>query len=145
MLNRFVAVGRLTKEIDLRHTQNGKAVANFTIAVNRPFTNQNGERDADFINCVAWGKQAENLAQFMKKGNQIGVDGRLQTRTYDDKDGKTVFVTEVVADSVQFLESKGNKEQGNQQQNNQQENQQQANPFEGNGQPIDIQDQDLPF
>src|SRR5690625_1131981 len=115
-LNRAVIIGRLTRDVDLRYTQNGKAVGNFTLAVNRPFKNQQGENEADFINCVSWGKQAENLAQYMKKGNQVGVDGRIQTRTYDDKDGKLVIVLEVVADSVQCLESKATprKEQGNQ-------------------------------
>src|SRR5699024_12677808 len=108
MLNRTVLVGRLTKDVDLRYTQSGKGVGNFTIAINRPFKNAQGENEADFINCVAWGKQAENLAQFMKKGSQVGVDGRLQTRTYENSQGQTVFVTEVVADSVQFLESKSN-------------------------------------
>jgi len=107
MLNRVVLVGRLTRDPDLRYTPNGVAVANFNIAVNRPFSNQEGNREADFIDCVTWRRQAENLANFMKKGNQIGVDGRLQTRRYEDKDGKMVYVTEVVADSVQFLESKG--------------------------------------
>src|SRR5690625_7634945 len=88
-MNRSVIVGRLTKDVDLRYMQNGKAVGNFTLAVNRPFRNQQtNDYDADFINCVAWGKQAENLAQYMKKGSQVGVDGRIQTRTYDDKDGK---------------------------------------------------------
>src|SRR5699024_4290242 len=107
-MNRFVGVGRLTRDVDLRYTQAGKAVGNFTIAVNRPFKNAQGENEADFINCTAWGKQAENLAQHMKKGSQIGVDRRLQTRTYENSQGQKVFVTEVVADSVQFLESKSN-------------------------------------
>lgn len=106
MLNRVVLVGRLTRDPDLRYTPNGVAVANFNIAVNRPFSNQQGEREADFINGVVWRRQAENLANFMKKGSLIGVDGRLQTRTYEGQDGKTVYVTEVVADSIQFLESK---------------------------------------
>lgn len=158
MLNRVVLVGRLTKDPDLRYTPNGIAVANFTIAVNRPFSNQQGEREADFINCVVWRKQAENLANYMKKGNQIGVDGRLQSRTFEGKDGKTVFVTEVVADSVQFLEPKNSTQnRGNQgsyspgyQQNqnqsqNQNQNQNQANPFANDGEPIDISDDDLPF
>src|SRR5690625_6896750 len=92
--------------------KNGKAVGNFTLAVNRPFRNQQtNDFDADFINCVAWGKQAENSAQYMKKGSQVGVDGRIQTRTYDDKDGKTVYVTEVVADNIQFLESRKENDQ----------------------------------
>src|SRR5690625_3654043 len=113
MINRVVLVGRLTRDPDLRYTPNGIAVSNFTIAVNRPFTNQQGDRDADFINCVVWRKPAENLANYMKKGNMVGVDGRLQTRTYEDQDGKTVYVTEVVADSIQFLESR-NKQDNNQ-------------------------------
>src|SRR5690625_4794960 len=88
MMNRAVLVGRLTRDPDLRYTPNGVAVANFTLAVNRPFTNQQGERDADFINCVVWRRQAENLANYMKKGSMVGVDGRIQTRTYEDQDGK---------------------------------------------------------
>lgn len=107
MLNRVVLVGRLTRDPDLRYTPNGVAVANFNIAVNRPFTNQQGEREADFINGVVWRRQAENLANFMKKGNLIGVDGRIQTRNYEGQDGKTVYVTEVVAESIQFLETRG--------------------------------------
>ena len=106
MLNRVVLVGRLTKDPDLRYTANGTAVANFTIAVNRPFSNQQGDREADFINCVIWRKPAESLANYMSKGSLIGVDGRMQTRSYDGQDGKRVYVTEVVADTVQFLESK---------------------------------------
>src|SRR5699024_2862023 len=107
MLNRVVLVGRLTRDPDLRYTPNGVAVANFTIAVNRPLTNQQGNRDADCIHCVAWRRQADNLCNYMKEGSQMGVDGRLQSRTFEGQDGKTVFVTEVGADSVQFLESKG--------------------------------------
>lgn len=106
MLNRVVLVGRLTRDPDLRYTPSGVAVANFNIAVNRPFTNQQGEREADFINGVVWRRQAENLANYMKKGNLIGVDGRVQTRNYEGQDGKTVYVTEIVAESIQFLESK---------------------------------------
>ena len=140
-MNRSVIVGRLTKDVDLRYTQNGKAVGNFTLAVNRPFRNQQtNDYDADFINCVAWGKQAENLAQYMKKGSQVGVDGRIQTRTYEDKDGKTVYVTEVVADNIQFLESKKSNNQ-----NNEPQQQQENNPFEGNAEQLDIDDSDLPF
>lgn len=139
MLNRTVIVGRLTKDVDLRYTGNGIAVANFTVAINRPFSNQEGKQEADFINCVTWRKQAENLANYMQKGSQIGVDGRLQSRTYDDKDGKTVFVTEVVADSVQFLETK------KQQQQSGNTGQSYSSPFEDNGEPINIGNDDLPF
>ncbi|MFB4471745.1 single-stranded DNA-binding protein [Oceanobacillus caeni] len=155
-LNRTVLVGRLTRDPDLRYTPTGVAVANFTLAVNRPFTNQQGNREADFINCVAWRKPAENLANYMKKGSQIGIDGRIQTRTYEGQDGKTVYVTEILAESIQFLERKnnGNAGQNNQPgtntQVNQQSNQNPSNfndndPFSNNGQPVDISDDDLPF
>lgn len=164
MLNRVVLAGRLTKDPDLRYTPNGVAVANFTIAVNRPFSNNQGDRDADFINCVVWRRAAENLANFMSKGSLVGVDGRLQSRSFDNQEGKRVFVTEVVADSVQFLESKGGSSQGggnrggsgyqpNQNQpsgnnfgsNNNNNNQRNDDPFADNGEPIDISDDDLPF
>ncbi|MBH0230268.1 single-stranded DNA-binding protein [Halobacillus yeomjeoni] len=162
MLNRVVLVGRLTKDPDLRYTPNGVAVANFTIAVNRPFSNNQGDRDADFINCVVWRRAAENLANFMSKGSQVGVDGRLQTRSFDNQEGKRIFVTEVVADSVQFLESKGSSQGGGnrggsgfQPNQNQQpsgnnfgsnnNNQRDDDPFADNGEPIDISDDDLPF
>jgi len=163
MLNRVVLVGRLTKDPDLRYTQTGVAVANFTVACNRPFSNQQGKREADFINCVVWRKPAENLANYMKKGSMVGVDGRVQTRNFEGKDGKMVYMTEIVADSVQFLETKGsnqskgssdnqqyqNQNQGQDQQNynkNQSDsNQNQEDPFKNNGQPIDISDDDLPF
>lgn len=104
MMNRVVLVGRLTKDPELRYTPNGVPVATFTLAVNRTFTNQQGEREADFINCVIWRKPAENVANFLKKGSLAGVDGRIQTRSYDGQDGKRVYVTEVQAESVQFLE-----------------------------------------
>ncbi|MUV37928.1 Single-stranded DNA-binding protein [Lentibacillus sp. JNUCC-1] len=160
MLNRVVLVGRLTKDPDLRYTQSGVAVANFTIAVNRPFSNQQGEREADFINCVVWRRPAENLANYMKKGNMVGVDGRVQTRTFEAQDGKTVFVTEIVADSVQFLEPKGSSQNrgqgasGYQQNQNQYQGQNQSQGqnqqkkdsiFQDEGEPIDISDDDLPF
>ncbi|WP_017185419.1 single-stranded DNA-binding protein [Alkalibacillus haloalkaliphilus] len=163
MLNRVVLVGRLTKDPELRYTPNGVAVANFTIAVNRPFSNQQGEREADFINCVIWRRPAENLANYMGKGSMIGVDGRIQTRSFEGQDGKRVFMTEVVADSVQFLESR-NSNQGGQpgrtsnqsQQTNQNANQsgfqpqqdtkpKSENPFEDSGEPVDLSDDDLPF
>ncbi|EAE4452660.1 single-stranded DNA-binding protein, partial [Listeria monocytogenes] len=108
MMNRVVLVGRLTKDPDLRYTPAGAAVATFTLAVNRPFKNAQGEQEADFINCVVWRKPAENVANFLKKGSMAGVDGRVQTRNYEDNDGKRVYVTEIVAESVQFLEPKQN-------------------------------------
>lgn len=136
MINRVVLVGRLTKDVDLKYTQSGVAVATFTLAVNRPFTNAQGEKEADFINIVVWKKQAENAANYLKKGSMAGVDGRVQTRSYEGQDGKRVYVTEIVADSVQFLEPK--QEQDNQRKPQQRQN----NSFNGS---IDISDDDLPF
>lgn len=137
MLNRVVLVGRLTRDPELRFTPNGVAVANFTLAVNRPFSNQQGEREADFINCVIWRKPAESVANYLKKGSLAGVDGRVQTRSYDNNEGKRVFVTEVVAESVQFLEPRGS--------NKGQESQGggYADPFGGGD--FEIPDSDMPF
>ncbi|HBM3493389.1 TPA: single-stranded DNA-binding protein [Listeria innocua] len=160
MMNRVVLVGRLTKDPDLRYTPAGAAVATFTLAVNRAFTNQNGEREADFIQCVVWRKPAENVANFLKKGSMAGVDGRIQTRNYEDSDGKRVFVTEVVAESVQFLEPKNNNAEGVTSNNYQNEanysnnnktssyradTSQKSDSFASEGKPIDISDDDLPF
>jgi single-strand DNA-binding protein len=168
MMNRVVLVGRLTKDPDLRYTPNGVAVASFTLAVNRTFTNQQGEREADFINCVIWRKAAENVANFLKKGSLAGVDGRIQTRSFDGQDGKRVYVTEVLAESVQFLEPRnssrgenanygaprdqdfpfGNNNNQNQPQynrNNQGYTRVDNDPFANDGGQIDISDDDLPF
>ncbi|MDR7000018.1 single-stranded DNA-binding protein [Neobacillus niacini] len=170
MMNRVVLVGRLTKDPELRYTPSGVAVATFTLAVNRQFSNQQGEREADFINCVVWRKPAENVANFLKKGSLAGVDGRVQTRNYEGQDGKRVYVTEVVAESVQFLEPRnasgggsrndndlygapprepqgnpyGGGNQNQRQNNNQGFTRVDDDPFAGNGQ-IDISDDDLPF
>ncbi|RDI40887.1 single-strand binding protein [Falsibacillus pallidus] len=174
MMNRVILVGRLTKDPELRYTPSGVAVATFTLAVNRSFTNQQGEREADFINCVIWRRPAENVANFLKKGSLAGVDGRIQTRNYEGQDGRKVYVTEVMAESVQFLEPKNanNQDRGNasssgggnqrnqdypfNQNQNQNQNQRSNNnnqgytrldedPFANDGQPIDISDDDLPF
>ncbi len=105
-MNKASLIGRLTRDPELRTTSTGRNVCQFSIAVNRTFTNASGEREADFINCVVWDKQAENLAKYQKKGNQIAVEGRIQTRNYDDKDGKKVYVTEVIAEEAYFADSK---------------------------------------
>ncbi|HCD5889903.1 TPA: single-stranded DNA-binding protein [Staphylococcus aureus] len=139
MLNRVVLVGRLTKDPELRSTPNGVNVGTFTLAVNRTFTNAQGEREADFINVVVFKKQAENVKNYLSKGALAGVDGRLQTRSYDNKEGRRVFVTEVVADSVQFLEPKNNNKQNNQQHNGQ--TQTGNNPFDNTEEDFS----DLPF
>lgn len=111
-MNRVVLVGRLVKDPELKRTTSDIPVVQFTIAVNRPFTGQTGDRQADFISCVVWRQQAENLAKYMRKGNQIGVDGRLQVRTYEDQGGVKRYVTEVVCDQIQFLEAKGTRDGG---------------------------------
>jgi len=103
MLNSVVLVGRLTKDPELRYTPQNQAVATFSLAVNRDFKNQNGEREADFINCVIWRQQAENLANWAKKGALIGITGRIQTRNYENQQGQRVYVTEVVAEKFQLL------------------------------------------
>lgn len=106
-MNRVVLIGRLTKDPELRYTSSNIASATFSLAVNRPFQNQNGVTEADFINIVVWRKQAETAKKYLTKGSLIGVEGRIQTRNYDGADGKKVYVTEVVADRFEFLESKG--------------------------------------
>ena len=111
MINNVVLVGRLTKDADLRYTSNGTAVATFSLAVNRQFTNQKGERDADFINCVIWRKSAESFANFTRKGALVGVEGRIQTRSYDNQQGQRVYVTEVVVETFSLLESKSKNDQ----------------------------------
>lgn len=162
MINRVVLVGRLTKDPELKYTPNGIAVARFTLAVNRTFSNQQGEREADFINCVVWRKQAENTANFLRKGSLAGVEGRIQTSSFDGQDGKRVFMTEVVADSVQFLEPKnassqqrpqqqpyGGEQQGQSHYQNQPNQQNYTrvdeDPFASSSGPIEVSDDDLPF
>jgi single-strand DNA-binding protein len=162
MINNVTLVGRLTKDPDLRYTSGGKGVATFTLAVNRNFTNQAGEREADFIQCVIWRKPAETLANYARKGTLLGVTGRIQTRSYDNQQGQRVYVTEVVAESFQLLESKATSEQRQstqQSQPAQQANRQNYNepvpsgfPSDGDmptgapvGATLDVSDDDLPF
>lgn len=146
-INSVVLVGRLTKDPELKYTQGGTAVCRFTLAVNRTFTNQQGQREADFVNCVTWRKTAEATANHLRKGSQTGIVGRIQTSNFEGKDGNRVFMTEVVAESVQFLEPKrndagppqGNQEQGAPPQYSNED------PFSTNGGPIEVSDDDLPF
>lgn len=157
-MNKAILIGRLTKDPELRTTPTGRNVCQFSVAVSRNFTNANGEREADFINCVVWDKQAENLVKYQKKGNQIAVEGRIQTRNYDDKDGKKVYVTEILASNISFLDSKGTGATGNTSFNNLPEppmvdassnNMEtvsvEKDPFEAFGDSIEISDNDLPF
>lgn len=141
MLNSTVLVGRMTDNAELRYTPNNQAVATFRLAVNRNFKSQNGEREADFINCVIWRQQAENLANWAKKGTLIGIVGRIQTRNYENQQGQRVYVTEVVAENFQLLESQ--KERGNQSQGNSQPDFGRNEAMQSN--PMDISADDLPF
>ena len=156
-MNKAILIGRLTKDPELRTTPTGRNVCQFSVAVSRNFTNANGEREADFINCVVWDKQAENLVKYQKKGNQIAVEGRIQTRNYDDKDGKKVYVTEILASNISFLDSKGTGTSSNSfnnlpeppmedtSSNNMETVSVDKDPFEAFGDSIEISDNDLPF
>lgn len=144
MINNTVLAGRLTKDPDLKYTASGSAVATFTLAVNRNFTNAEGNREADFINCVIWRKPAETMANYAHKGTLIGITGRIQTRSYDNQQGQKVFVTEIVAENFQLLEKKSDNQQGGQQNQQSQQARPQNDPFAKSTQ-VDISDDDLPF
>jgi single-strand DNA-binding protein len=145
MLNRVILIGRLTRDPELRYTSNGVAVTTFTLAVDRPFKN-NGETETDFINIVTWRGLAENCANYLKKGKLAAADGRLQIRNYENNEGRKVYVTEVVADNVRFLESANSNSGGNTQNNNTEPSSKPSDdPFANEGKPVDISDDDLPF
>lgn len=144
MINNVVLVGRITRDPELRYTpQQNQAVATFNLAVNRQFKNANGEREADFINCVIWRQQAENLANWAKKGTLIGLTGRIQTRNYENQQGQRIYITEVVADSFQMLESRSGTKPNEESQNNTAPNFARDTPHDIPG--TEISDDDLPF
>ncbi|GGI98100.1 single-stranded DNA-binding protein [Paenibacillus hunanensis] len=161
MLNRVILIGRLTKDPELRYTPAGVAVAQFTLAIDRPFKGQDGEREVDFIPVVVWRQLAETCANYLRKGRLTAIEGRIQVRNYENNEGKRVYVTEVVADNVRFLESSrdssshsgGYSEEtshggGNSNNNRSSRNSSSRNnrdPFHDDGKPIDISDDDLPF
>lgn len=153
MLNRVILIGRLTRDPELRYTPSGVAVTQFTLAVDRPFTNQQNQREADFIPIVTWRQLAETCANYLRKGRLTAVEGRIQVRSYDNSEGKRVYVTEVVADNVRFLD--GNRDDqgsggsgagnGSRYGGGARDN---RDPFADDGKPIDISDMsddDLPF
>lgn len=163
-MNKVFLIGRLTRDPELRYTSNNTAVATFSLAVNRNFSNQAGEREADFINIVVWRKQAENVKNYLSQGSQVAIDGRIQTRSYDDQDGKKRYVTEVIADNVEFLGTKNNAanpakennsleptpydfgESTNEHSGNHpQTTDVDSNPFADFGSTIEISDDELPF
>ena len=157
-MNKVILIGRLTRDPELRYTPQGTAVCQITVAVNRRGV-QPGQQDADFINVSIWSAQAENVAKYMTKGRQMAIEGRIQTRNYDDKDGKKVYVTEVIATNVQFLDSKGsgsdssvsNSQPSNSFNFNQSPIQDapttsvEDDPFAAFGEKINVSDNDLPF
>jgi single-strand DNA-binding protein len=164
-MNKVVLIGRLTRDPELRYTGSNTPVASFTLAVNRNFSNQQGEREADFINVVVWRKQAENVKNYLTQGSQAAVEGRIQTRSYDDQNGQRRYVTEVIADNVEFLGSRNSSSNSNNMNNsgsahnaeptpydfadnssnNQKGTDVDSNPFADFGANIEISDDELPF
>ncbi len=150
-MNKVVLIGRLTKDVELRFTAGSNTpVATFSIAVNRNFSNQDGEREADFINIIVWRKQAENCKNYLSKGSQVAIEGRIQTRNYDGQDGKKVYVTEVVAENVEFLSTKSSEKASNApvEKTNAEvlkDVMEDKNPYEDFGQAIQIDESELPF
>jgi single-strand DNA-binding protein len=157
MINRVVLVGRLVKDPALRYMPEGTAVSNFILAVNRNFAKE-GQQQADFIPVVVWGKRAESAANFLSKGSLAGIDGRIQTRNYKDNKKRMVYITEVIADSVQFLEPKDTHSSGQSTSGHNYSSGSRStgtsqyqsapsfdDPFAGDGKPIDISSDDLPF
>ena len=142
MINSVTIVGRMAGDAELRYVNESMAVATFRLAVNRNFKGQDGKREADFINCVIWRQQAENLANWAKKGALIGITGRIQTRNYENQQGQRVYVTKVVAEQFQLLESRKDRETGQSQGYGQPDFSRQT---AANTSPMDISDDDLPF
>jgi single-strand DNA-binding protein len=160
LLNRVILIGRLTKDPELRYTPSGVATAQFTLAVDRPYSNQQREREADFIPVIVWRQTAENCANYLRKGRLAAVEGRIQVRNYDNSEGRRVYVTEVVADNVRFLESSNRDRddsmreaasggspmpQGGSRVGQGQRNDNNYDPFFGEGKSVDVSDDDLPF
>lgn len=143
-LNKTILIGRITKDLELKRTQSGISVLSFALAVNRR-TQKQGQQETDFINCVAWNKTAELMERYLRKGSLIGIEGRIQTRSYDNQQGQKVYVTEVVVESVEFLESKGTQQNNQSNRAQYQEPQQAYNEFDMSGGDLDISNDDLPF
>lgn len=150
-MNKVVLIGRLSRDPELRHTSNNTPVCQINVAISRPVS-QGKEPETDFINVTIWNKQAENLVKYVKKGNQIAIEGRIQTRSYDNEEGKKVYVTEVLANHIEFIGNNSNKTNDNQTQDNKTsytaeeiDNMPTDDPFSSFGQKVEISDSDLPF
>lgn len=139
-MNKVVLIGRLTRDPELRYTSNNTPVATFTLAVNRNYTNEDGEREADFINVAVWEKAAESVKNYLGKGRQAAVNGRIQTRSYEDENGNKRYITEVIAEGVEFLDSKKESSE-----NTNAVAEEQSNPFAEFGSSIEISNDELPF
>lgn len=150
-MNNTILIGRLTKDVEIRTNENGTNIASFTLAVTRNFTNKNGEREADFINCIAFNKNAENIAKYTKKGSQLAVNGRIQTRSYEAKDRSKRNATEIIVDEFTFLDKKEDKEEGTKTLSEMSDSQivqavvNDEDPFKTFGEEIALSDEDLPF
>ena len=151
-MNKAILIGRLTKDPEMRTTTSGLTVTSFTVAVSRPFAEANGERGTDFLNCVVWRKQAENVAKYCQKGSQVAVEGRIQTRSYDAQDGSKRYVTEIVCDNVTFLGTKADSasmprtfETQEVARNDIETTDISEDPFKDFGNEITLSDDDLPF
>ena len=158
-MNKVFLVGRLTRDFDLRYGANNTAVARTSIAVDRQFSNQNGEREADFINIVAFGNRAETMKKYLTKGSQIAISGRIQTGSYDASDGRKVYTTDVVIDEFQFLDSRASRQMESTETNvnsnsdvtpydfatESPSTNVETDPFKDFGDKIEIDDSDLPF
>ena len=145
-MNQVLLVGRLVRNVDLRTTANGTDVARFTIAVPRPYKNLEGKYDADFINCITWRNLARNMEEYCKKGDLVGIKGRIQNVSYTDRDGNNIYKTEIIADNVTFLSSSNKKEETIQKNETETEPvKQESDPFKDFGEEVVINDDDIPF
>ena len=158
-MNKVILIGRLARDPEMRTTMSGMNVTRFTVAVTRTYQDQNGERTADFINCVAWRKQAENIAKYCTKGTQVAIDGRIQTGSYDAQDGSKRYTTDIICDNVTFLGSKNDNNSGNSYNTNYSNGNENISepsqslstsdisedPFKDFGEEIALSDDDLPF
>lgn len=147
MLNRVVLVGRLTRDPELRYTAAGIAVAQFTLAVDRSYSSAQGEKETDFIPIVVWRQLAENCANYLRKGRLAAVEGKMQTRNYENNEGRKVYVTEVIADNVRFLESSRDRDGASNDAGGARlpQTAAYADPFVNSGKPVDLSEDDLPF
>ena len=144
-MNKAILIGRLTRDPEIRYTQTNRAVAQFAIAIDRPFTNQEGEKEADFLNIVVWDKQAENAGKYIHKGSKVAIEGRIQSRSYENEKGEKRYTTEIIASHIQFLDSKKDDSKFNSMPEPPAPKEKESDPFEQFGNEVSISDDELPF